>query len=196
MPNSACLEVNLPGTKLGTVCPRAVWEQTLPAKTALVCSSSVASTVCSRHTRPLVTPFTGDSSWHFVYSQGAVGRGDYLSMFSGCRLCWQLRWNGRYHGLTSTTSLHAGNGGQAGGGELCLSLPVREHTMDSPAQTHNRHNCSVSRPKARLQPPLSFRAHKRFLKYNQINVLCKVNAFVCMFYCFNIGCLACKHARR
>lgn len=140
-PNSACLEVNLPSAKPGIVYCRATWEQTVPAKTQLVCSSSVASTTCSRRRRPLLTPFTGDSSWHFSCSQRAIGKGNYLSVFGGCRLCCCLWWYSRCQGLTSTTCLHAGQWSQVGGGELCLSLPMREHAMDSPVQTQKGQWC-------------------------------------------------------
>lgn len=84
IPNSTCFEVNLPGAEPGIVCPRAVREQTVPAKIPLMYRSSVAFTLCSRHARHFLTSCIGDSSGHFSCSQGAVGGGNYLSVFGCC----------------------------------------------------------------------------------------------------------------
>lgn len=104
IPNSACFEVNLPGAEPGIVCPRAVWEQTMPAKIPLMFRSFVASTLCSRHARHFLTPCIGDSSGHFRHFQGVVGRGNYLSVFGCCIIAcpatvivWQMPWAHLYH---------------------------------------------------------------------------------------------------
>lgn len=63
-----------------------------------------------------------------------MGRGDYLSA-SGLVGCAAVCDGMASIRMDPPLPLHAEPWGQAGGGELCLSLPVREHTMDSPVQT-------------------------------------------------------------
>lgn len=72
-----------------------------------------------------------------------------------------------------------------------LWVALFRHKGGSAAQ----HYHSALWPKAHLYPALLFQVYTEFLKYNPINVLCKVYAFVCFCAC-SIGCLACKHAER
>lgn len=153
MPNASCLEENQAAAKTRTICPRAAWESSQCPKKALWCAVPLLQS--HKHSPE---PFTGNSSWHFESSQGAVRGGSYQAVFGGCRLCYQWWWCNRSCGSTSSTCLHGGT--WARWAEERSAYPFQwgnilwvvlfRHKRGSAVQ----HYCSYLWPKAHLYPAL------------------------------------------